>query len=239
MKSLTKSDTYDLVLRWQDTIKALYSKDGRPMQSRTPRINPPPTTGLILAGGEGRRMGGQDKGLIELAGRPLVAHVLDCLQPQVNQVMISANRHADTYAAFGWPVITDRRSGFHGPLAGIEAGLQHCATDWLLVVPCDVPALPANLASRLHAALARNPDARIASVHTEQRSHPSVSLIHRSTLPALHTALDAGERRLRDWLASQSMVSVLFAGEEPAFANLNDRTALQEWVLAQGVDQGE
>ena len=120
-------------------------------------------TGLILAGGRARRMGGEDKGLIPLAGRPLIAWVIAALAPQVGRILISANRNQAAYAAFGHPVIGDEAggtelTGFQGPLAGIAAAMTRMETPWLLTLPCDAPLAPADLASRLAAALVHGPD---------------------------------------------------------------------------------
>jgi molybdopterin-guanine dinucleotide biosynthesis protein A len=110
-------------------------------------------TGVILAGGEGRRLGGVDKGLQELRGRPMVQWVLERLAPQVDTVLISANRNLQRYAAFGCPVLPDRIPDFAGPLAGLHAALTQAATPLVATVPCDSPFLPADLVARLHAAL--------------------------------------------------------------------------------------
>jgi molybdopterin-guanine dinucleotide biosynthesis protein A len=137
---------------------------------------PAGVTGLVLAGGRGRRLGGADKGLLALHGRPLVVHVRDRLSPQVQALLISANRHAADYAALGVPVLGDAAAGLppaadgqpRGPLAGMLAGLRHAPTPWLACVPTDAPALPADLVQRLaqaaaqagaHAALAVTPGA--------------------------------------------------------------------------------
>src|SRR5438067_13477822 len=99
-------------------------------------------SGLILAGGRGTRMGHVDKGLQAFRGKPMAAHVLERLAPQVAAVAINANQNLATYADFGVPVWVDETTGFAGPLAGLEAGLRHCATDYLLTAPCDSPFLP-------------------------------------------------------------------------------------------------
>jgi molybdopterin-guanine dinucleotide biosynthesis protein A len=99
-------------------------------------------TGCILAGGQGSRMGGVDKGLLMLQGQTLVQRAIERLQPQVNSLMVNANRHASQYAVFGIPVVADADHGFKGPLAGFLSGLQHCPTDWLVTVPCDSPFFP-------------------------------------------------------------------------------------------------
>lgn len=173
-------------------------------------------TGLVLAGGQGRRMGGADKGLQVHAGRALAEGALARLAPQVGALMVSANRHLDDYAAFGAPVITDTLPDHPGPLAGMLAGLQAMRTDWLAVVPCDVPGFPLDLVPRLaskvsgvHAAFART-----------TRPHPVFCLLHRSLQPALARDIAAGQRRVNDWMAAQGAIEVLF-DEEAAFANLN------------------
>jgi len=110
-------------------------------------------SGAILAGGRGRRMGEADKGLLPFLGRPLIKHVIDILKPQVESILISANRHHEDYAQLGFPVVSDRDGGFSGPLAGIARVLEEATTPFILVVPCDMPFLPADLVRRLMAAL--------------------------------------------------------------------------------------
>ncbi|HMX17345.1 MAG TPA: molybdenum cofactor guanylyltransferase, partial [Rhodocyclaceae bacterium] len=110
-------------------------------------------TGLVLAGGLGRRMGGADKGLLDYAGRALVAAAIERLRPQVGTLMVNANRNGEAYAAFGFPVLADAVAGFAGPLAGLQAGLAACTTPLLVTVPCDSPDAPRDLVARLGAAL--------------------------------------------------------------------------------------
>ena len=112
-------------------------------------------TGIVLAGGMGRRMGGVDKGLVELEGRPLVAHVLARLAPQVGALLINANQNRERYAAFGHPVVPDEVGGFAGPLAGLHAGMTHAATPYVATVPCDSPFLPPDLVLEVSRALDR------------------------------------------------------------------------------------
>ena len=117
-------------------------------------------TGIVLAGGLGRRMGdtvdGVDKGLLSLSGKPLVAHVIERLVPQVDVLLVNANRNADSYAQFGCQVVPDVIGGFAGPLAGLHAGMLAAATEWVVTAPCDSPLLPPNLVERLHAAARAN-----------------------------------------------------------------------------------
>ena len=122
------------------------------MNATTNRL---PITAVVLAGGRATRMGGQDKGLVELAGRPMIAHVLAALAPQVEWILVNANRNLDRYAAFGWPVVRDEDTGFLGPLAGLAAGMRAAATPLVMTSPCDCPMLPPQLAQRLLAALER------------------------------------------------------------------------------------
>jgi molybdopterin-guanine dinucleotide biosynthesis protein A len=176
-------------------------------------------TGLILAGGEGRRMGGADKGLLDWRGRPLVAHVVARLAPQVDALLISANRNCETYASFGWPVIGDDLPGYQGPLAGLRAGLAACATPWLVCCPCDCPRLPENLVARLMAAAAEQ-QAALAVAVSPTGMQPTFQLLRRELLPALDAYLAAGERRVGQWCRQQNAAEALFP-DAAAFANLN------------------
>ncbi|MDP1525284.1 MAG: molybdenum cofactor guanylyltransferase MobA [Rhodocyclaceae bacterium] len=176
-------------------------------------------TGLILAGGAGRRMGGADKGLLDYQGRPLVAHVLERLAPQVDSLLISANRNQDIYAGFGYPLVSDDQPDYPGPLAGLAAGLAACPTEWLVCVPCDCPALPLDLVSRLWAT-AQDLFAAITVASTGGRMQPTFQLCQRSLLPALLAYLASGERKVGGWCRAQAAVELDFA-DSAAFRNLN------------------
>ena len=189
-------------------------------------------TGLLLAGGRGMRMGGVDKGLQTLHGEPLAAHVLRRLAPQAGALLISANRHPDTYAALGAPfgaaIVADTLPGFPGPLAGLLAGLRASATPYLLSAPCDSPWLPADLAARLAHALNAN-QADIATATTVDADgntslHPVFALLRTGLADELSEFLDAGERKVRAWYARHRTVEVVFT-DERAFYNAN---SLQE-----------
>lgn len=174
-------------------------------------------TGLILAGGEGRRVGGADKGLIEYHGKPLVAHVIERFSPQVDRLLISANRNLDTYRAFGYPVVSDAASERHGPMAGIAAGLAVCSTPWLAVVPCDCPALPADLVARLQAGIGTAP---LVIAVTSEGTQPTFLLCHRDLRPTIEARLATGEHKLMAWCRAQGAAEVFFP-ETAAFRNLN------------------
>ena len=184
-------------------------------------------TGVVLAGGRGQRMGGVDKGLLLLAGRPLVARVLDRLQPQVGAVSISANRQVDSYAAFGHPVLADENGDFAGPLAGVLAALSACRTPWLLCAPCDAPMLPLDLAQRLHDAAAR--EEAVGAVACTgpgdgngllQQVQPTFLLLHQRLVLPLRETLARAERSVQRFAAAQGIVRVRF-DDEAAFANVN------------------
>jgi len=177
-------------------------------------------SGVVLAGGLGRRMGGLDKGLVEFRGRPLIAHVLERLAPQVDEILINANRNADTYARFGHRVIADAVGGYAGPLAGLHAGLRSATRSCVLTVPCDSPFLPLDLAARLARALAAR-RADLAVAKTGNRPHPVFALVRRAVLPHLEAFLEAGGRKIDAWYATLAAVEVAFDDEAEAFRNLN------------------
>ncbi|MGP9643220.1 MULTISPECIES: molybdenum cofactor guanylyltransferase MobA [unclassified Halomonas] len=174
-------------------------------------------TGMVLAGGEGRRMGGRDKGLEPFAGLPLFAHTAARLEGQVAELLISANRNLDAYRLFG-RVISDAESGFQGPLMGIYSGLRAANTPWLLIAPCDTPLLPDNLVARM---LAGIQSADIAVAFDGQDLHPTVALIRTALADDLQAALKSGERKIQRWYARHNMRRVDMSDCLDAFANLN------------------
>jgi molybdopterin-guanine dinucleotide biosynthesis protein A len=171
-------------------------------------------------------MGGADKGLIDWRGRPLVAHVIERLAPQVDALLLSANRNLDRYRSYGYPVLADDEEGYPGPLAGLRAGLAACATDWLLTCPCDCPALPDDLAVRLLAA-ARAQDRPLAAASSAGRLQPTFLLCRRELLPALDAYLAAGERKAGRWCRAQGVAEAAFP-DPCAFDNLNTPEELAE-----------
>jgi len=193
-------------------------------------MNPALVTGLVLAGGEGRRMGGLDKGLQDFAGQPLALHALRRLAPQVGRTRISANRHLDAYAAFGVPVLTDSPGDgepglppFPGPLGGFLAGLQACETPWLVTVPCDTPRFPIDLVARLAQAVeASDGDLAVAATRDGDslRLQPTFCLMRAGVKDSLRQYLQSGERRISRWIAQQRGVEVVFDTPDD-FANAN------------------
>lgn len=184
-------------------------------------------TGLVLAGGLGRRMGGIDKGLVEFRGKPMVMHVIERLAPQVDILVINANQNADRYLAFGHTVVPDRIEGYAGPLAGLHAGLCESRTPLLVTVPCDSPFLPLDLVARLRNALDEE-RAQLAVAKTGDRSQPVFSLVRRDVLGDLAQFLAAGGRKIDAWYARLSAVEVGFDDQAEAFANINTRDELSD-----------
>ncbi|GAB2804260.1 molybdenum cofactor guanylyltransferase [Halomonas shantousis] len=190
-------------------------------------------TAVILAGGEGRRMGGRDKGWEPLLGQPLIRHVLARLEDQVGAVLINANRSLETYRQLGYPVISDRDSGYQGPLMGIWSGMWAVETPWTLIVPCDSPALPEDLVERLRRGVNGH---SIAVAHDGQRAHPVVALLRTELRDDLGRALAEGERKIDRFYARHAWCHVDFSDAPHAFVNLNspaERDALEHAMREQ------
>jgi len=182
-------------------------------------------TGIVLAGGMGRRMGGIDKGLVELGGKPMVAHVLARLAPQVGSMLINANQNRDRYELFGYTVVADAVGGFAGPLAGLHAGMFEATTPFVVTVPCDSPFLPTDLVARLGSAIARD-NAQLAVAKTLHQPHPVFALVRRDVLPHLASFLHQGGRKIDAWYATLRVVEVPFDDCEDAFRNINPAAEL-------------
>ncbi|MDP2152920.1 MAG: molybdenum cofactor guanylyltransferase MobA [Methylotenera sp.] len=184
---------------------------------------------IILAGGRATRMGGVDKGLVQLQQKPLIQHVIERLKPQVDEIIINANREINQYQALGYPILCDEHTDFIGPLAGFSLGLKHAKHDYLLTVPCDSPLLPLNLAQRLMTSLTKN-NADIAVATSGGNTHPVFCLCKKNVLPSLTEYLASGERRVSAWQKSQRYTEVDFSDAVDAFINLNtfdDLSALE------------
>lgn len=194
-------------------------------------MNTPPgrqdITGLILAGGAGRRMGGVNKALQQHAGQSLLRHALERLQPQVHTVMVST-AEGHSLAGFedqGLSWLADDRERHQGPLVGLLAGLRHCPTPWMASVPCDAPRAPKDWVKRLAEVIAsQTPETGAAVICTRHhgvlRMEPVFSLLHQRWAPVLAAALAQGERAPHRWLQTIGAVSVLF-DDPDAFFNVN------------------
>jgi molybdopterin-guanine dinucleotide biosynthesis protein A len=174
----------------------------------------------VLAGGQGRRMGNVDKGLQLLSGRPLVDWVLKRLVPQVSEVLISANRNRDAYAALGYRVVEDRIGSFAGPLAGMHAALSEAGHELIAFVPCDTPLLPQELVIRLMDPL-RNERVDLSVAKTGTQPHPVICLVRKRVLPHLTAFLDKGGRKIDAWYSTLNVTEVAFDDQPRAFSNIN------------------
>ncbi|CAM7640363.1 MULTISPECIES: molybdenum cofactor guanylyltransferase MobA [Citrobacter] len=183
-------------------------------------------TGVVLAGGKARRMGGIDKGLLELQGKPLWKHVADTLLSQLDSVMVNANRHLDRYRAGGLKVITDSLEDYPGPLAGMLSVFQQAEGDWFLFCPCDTPFIPDDLVARLRH---QRHNAPVVWVHDGERDHPTIALVNRSVQPFLQQYLCSGERRVMVFMRQAGGHAVDFSDCKEAFVNVNTLEELARW----------
>ena len=177
-------------------------------------------TAIILAGGRGSRMGEVDKGLQLFRGMPMVAHVLERLGPQADEIIINANRNLDEYEKFGHQVVADAIDGFAGPLAGLHIGMSAATHPLVATAPCDSPFLPLDLIARLRAAMEME-NADLAVAKTFDQAHPVFCLTKRELAPHLRAFLESGQRKIDKWYGSLKVVEVNFDDEEAAFANIN------------------
>ena len=180
-------------------------------------------TGIVLAGGQGRRMGSVDKGLQLLHGKPMVAAVLARLAPQVDEILINANQNLATYEGFGHRVVPDAIGGFAGPLAGLHAGLSVAGHPLVLTVPCDSPFLPLDLFCRLNNALQEND---LAVAKTGDQPHPVFALVRKRVKQNLEDFLSGGGRKIDAWYSTLKTIEVPFDDEADAFRNINTREEL-------------
>ncbi|WP_252008140.1 molybdenum cofactor guanylyltransferase MobA [Ferrimonas sp. SCSIO 43195] len=188
----------------------------------------------VLAGGRARRMDGEDKGLITVAGKPMVSHVLDRFADDAAQVQIIANRNQDRYRQLGYPVHADDLEGFQGPMAGMRTALAHCTTPYLMVLPCDVPMAPRDLVHKLLEQLQAT-DAEIAVACDDEREHSVILLMKANLTDSIDAFLANGDRKILLWYNQHRVTKVTFAGQAQAFANINtaeQRDQLEQLLLA-------
>lgn len=189
----------------------------------------PQITAVILAGGQGRRMGGKDKGLVKFANKPLIQSVIDKILPQVEQVIINANRNTPDYEALGYRVISDAMNNFQGPLAGFMAAMEFVTTKYIVCVPCDGPMLSDKLVERLASQLLEN-HADIAVAHDGHRMQPVYVLMSTHLKDSLEQYLLSDKRKIDQWYANHKVTVVDFSDIPDTFININtrqERDALQ------------
>lgn len=184
-------------------------------------------SGIILCGGQGRRMQGRDKGWIDVSGRPMIERVVDRFKPQVSELLINANRNIDQYRRFNLPILTDTITGYQGPLAGILSGLNVCENDYLACVPCDCPFFPLDLVARM-VSLQAEADAEIVSVSDGDRTHPVFALIHTKLKNSLEEYLNSGQRKIDRWYAQHCYQVLEYKHSAHCFANINTPEQLEK-----------
>lgn len=177
-------------------------------------------TAVILAGGQGRRLGGQDKGLVEFNKHTLVEYVIKAIRPQVKTILIIANRHQANYADYGYPVLADQLKGYQGPLAGFASGMHVATTSYIVTVPCDGPFLASDLVTRLATALVRD-NAELAVAHDGKRLQPVYALLAARLLPDLKDYLATGNRKIDLWYARYNIALADFSDSAQSFRNIN------------------
>jgi len=175
-------------------------------------------------------MGGMDKGLVKVAGASMVSWVVRCLEPQVGQILINANRNLETYAELGFGVVADATGEYLGPLAGIASGMAAADTEYLVTAPCDSPLLVEDLVERLHDVAAAS-GADIVVAHDGERLQPVFALLRRELLGSLQSYLEAGGRKIDRWYGQHRMAVADFSDCPENFLNINepgDRTQLEQ-----------
>lgn len=188
-----------------------------------------PVSGVVLAGGMGRRVQQQDKGLLPFNDRLLVSHAIEAMAPLVDDLWLSANRNLERYRQLGYPVLTDQFGDFDGPLAGILAAMQHARQPWLLVLPCDSPLLGRQQLQRLFDAMTEDID--IAAAHDGERLHPVVALLRCALYDDLQAYLGSGQRRLQVWFERHRLRPVDFSDQPEVFANINTLEQLHQLAV--------
>lgn len=181
-------------------------------------------TAVILAGGKGRRLGGQDKGLVSYKDKTLIEHVLERIEPQVNSILINANRNQEIYSRYGYPVINDELSDFQGPLAGFATAMKTANTAYIITLPCDGPMLPDDLVLRMINTIEDNPRSlseSIAVAHDGERMQPVYALLPVALIDSLEKFLRNGDRKIDLWYTKHHTVLADFSDKPDSFFNIN------------------
>ncbi len=182
-------------------------------------------TGIILAGGQARRMGGEDKGLIQLARKPMIEYVLNTIESQVDDIIINANRNHEIYEKYGYPVVADLIENYCGPLAGMASGLQAAKTPFVVTVPCDSPLISDDLVHKLYLTL-QDEDAEICAAHSNGRLQPVFTLMKSELLPSILEFLNKGERKIDKWFKKHRLAIADFSKQPDTFINVNSAEEL-------------
>jgi len=188
---------------------------------------------VILAGGLARRMGGRDKGLIQIGNRPMASWAISAIRPQVHNIIINANRNHDAYTELGCEVVADRHSGHVGPLAGLSAAMHHLSTDYVFMCPCDSPFIDATMVDLLGTGCV-DKTADIAVAHDGERLQPVFGVVHQRCLESLDAYLESGERKIDRWYATQNTIEIDCSSVTDSFRNINteeERLAAEHELL--------
>lgn len=183
-------------------------------------VNNENVTGVILAGGKARRMGGCDKGLVEINNKTMVSYVVDTLKPQVQTILINANRSAEEYKKLGYKVISDQLEDYQGPLAGMAAAMACAKTEYIVTCPCDGPLLSKDLVSRLATAM-QDEQVEISVAHDGKRMQPVYALLNCKLHSSLLEFLNSGERKIDKWYSQHQYKEVDFSDYPDCFININ------------------
>lgn len=183
-------------------------------------------TVVILAGGKGSRLGGQDKGLLEWQGRPFIEHVLRNIEPVTQKIIINANQNIEVYRQYGYPVVSDEMPDFAGPLAGMMAALGSAETSYILTLPCDAPLTSAAIIERFCDAHEEKQQ-MLYVAGTADGLQPVYAMIHKSLADNLQRYLAAGNRKVRHWMKTNDAIVVEFAQQTSAFININTESDWQ------------
>ncbi len=184
------------------------------------KISKNDVTGVVLAGGQARRMEGQDKGLVLLNNKPMIEYVIEALKPQVGSLLINANRNHDKYSEYGFDIVSDELSGYHGPLAGMASSLNKINTPYMLTAPCDSPFIPDDLAQRLMTSL-ETENADISVAHNGERMQPVFCLMKKELMSSMNNFLSQGERKIDKWFNQHALAIADFSDIPKTFDNLN------------------
>ena len=177
-------------------------------------------TAVILAGGQARRMGGKDKGLIKLNGKPMIEYAIEILKPQAGKLIINANRNHDMYSNYGYEIISDEMSGYCGPLAGMASVLKKIKTTYMVTAPCDSPYIPVDLVQRLVSSL-KSEKAEISVAHNGERIQPVFCLLKKELISSMNDFLAKGERKIDKWFNQHALAIADFSDIPETFDNLN------------------
>lgn len=182
---------------------------------------------IVLSGGQGRRFGNVDKGLVRWQGKPLIQHVIDRLRPQSDQILISCNRNLVAYQALELELFTDQDEHFLGPLAGVQAAATAVIHPWCLLCPNDIPLLPNDLVGKLLASLISQ-QAEVAYPVCGSRHHFLPAMVRSAVLPGVASYLKNGGRSLHGWYKKLNACSVEFSDQSNQFVNINNPLTLAE-----------